>query len=74
MEKVLIIIRSATVGMQIRDTLRYHGISAHIIRVPREYTDGSCTQAVEILSSDRDYAADILHRAGISDFRFRYKG
>lgn len=74
MEKILIIIRSATVGMQIRDALRSGGISARIVRVPREYADGSCTQAVEILPSDRYAAESILHRAGIYDFRFRDKG
>ena len=68
---ILIIIRSATVGMQIRDALRHGGISARLVRVPREYTDGSCTQAVEISSIDKGSAEFILRRAGIHDFRFR---
>ena len=74
MEKILIIIRSATVGMQIRDALRRYGIPARLVRVPREYTDGSCTQAVEIPPSDRQAAEGILHKEGIYDFRFRYRG
>ena len=71
MNKALIIVRSATVGMQIRDALRSKGIFARIVRVPREYTDGSCTQAVEILSSEQVAAERILHNEHIFDFRIQ---
>ncbi len=62
----LIVCRSLTYAQRTAAVLERAGISAHLLRSPREISDTGCSHSVKIAQRNLSTALTALNRAGLS--------
>ena len=65
MEPMLLIVRSVTLGQRGKELLSASGISAALLRSPRQYAPAGCAYALRLPGRDAERAARVLRRAEI---------
>ena len=61
--------RSLTAAQRILGVLRRAGVSAGLVRLPRDMTSGGCSSGVKVNERDLERALTSLNHAGVRDIR-----
>lgn len=71
MEHALVVCRSQTEAIQLRQCLVGAGVCGEIKRLPRHNQNESCSFAVRIKSTDQKRAYEAINRRRLGNYTFR---